>query len=201
MIPRWVCTPARCTEITSAALALENKPFLTVVFSQRRSRDFIGDSNGVTLKDQDAILIRWREYFGDLLNPIDVIPTQIHEEQVREDIQITEADVNAIIKSLKTGKALDKDDIRPEMLKVMNMHGVRWLTRVCKVAYKTGQASKQWQTSVIIPIHKKGNKRKCTYYRDISLISVPCKIYARVGERAKISKIKFSKLIPCHYIE
>ena len=196
-----MCTPAGCTEITSAALALDDKPFLTVLFSQRPSRDFIGDSNGVTLKDQDAILNRWREYFGDLLNPVDVIPTQIHEEQVREDIQITGADVNALIKSLKTGKALDEDDIRPEMLKVMNMRGVRWLTRVCKVACKTGQASKQWQTSVIIPIHKKGNKRKCTNYRDISLISVPCKVYGRVGERAKISKIKFSKLMPCHYIE
>ena len=27
---------------------------------------FIEDSNGVTLKDQDAILNRWRDYFSDL---------------------------------------------------------------------------------------------------------------------------------------
>ena len=86
--------------------------------------------------------------------------TRNHEEQVGEDIQVTEADVNAVIKSLKTVKALGEDDIRPEMLKAMNMYGVRWLTRVCKVACRTGQAPKQRQTSVIIPIHKKGNKRK-----------------------------------------
>ena len=34
----------------------------------------------------DPILNRWREYFGDLLNPVDVTPTQIHEEHVGEDI-------------------------------------------------------------------------------------------------------------------
>ena len=87
--------------------------------------------------------------------------------------------MNAVIKSLKTGKAPGEDDIRPEMLKAMNIYGVRWLTRVCKVACSTGQAPKQWQTSVIIPIHKKGDKRKCTSYRGISLISIPGKIYAK----------------------
>ena len=151
----------------------------------KRSRTalFIEDSNGVTLKDQDAILNRWRDYFSDLLNPVDATPIQIHEEQVGEDIQITEADANAVIKSLKTGKAPGEDDIRPEMLKAMNIYGVRWLTRVCKVACSTGQAPKQWQTSVIIPIHKKGDKRKCTNYRGISLISVPGKVYAKCLEK------------------
>ena len=58
--------------------------------------------------------------------------------------------MNALIKSLKTGKAPAEDDIRLEMSKAMNICGVRWLTRVCKVACSTGQAPKQWQTSVII---------------------------------------------------
>ena len=76
---------------------------------------FIEDSNGVTLKNQNAILNRWREYFSDLLNPADTISTQFG--WFGEDIQITEADVNAVIKSLKTGKAPDEVHIRPEMLK------------------------------------------------------------------------------------
>ena len=54
-----------------------------------------------------------------------------------------------------------------------------WLTRVCKVARWTGQAPKQWQTSVIIPIRRREDKRKCTNYRGISLISVPGKVYAK----------------------
>ena len=87
-------------------------------------------------------------------------PIQIHEEQAGEDNQIIEADVNAVIKSLKTGKAPGEDDIRPEMLKAMNIYGVRWLTRVCKVACSTGQAPKQWQTSVIIPYPQERRQEK-----------------------------------------
>ena len=68
---------------------------------------------------------RWREYFSDLLNPVDATPIQIHEEQFGEDIQITGTDVNAVIKSLKTGKVPGEDDIRPEMLKAMNIYDGR----------------------------------------------------------------------------
>ena len=48
---------------------------------------------------------------------------------------------------------------------------------------RTGLAPKQWQTGVIIPIHKKGDNRKCTNYRGISLISVADKVYAKCLEK------------------
>ena len=88
---------------------------------------FIEGLNGVNLKNQDAVLIWWREYFSNILKPVDAASTKIHEEQVGEDIQITEADVNVVIKSLKTGKAPGVDDIRLEMLKAMNMYGMVFL--------------------------------------------------------------------------
>ena len=68
--------------------------------------------------------------------------------------------MNAVIKSLKTGKVPNEDDIRPEMSKAMNMSGVRRLTCVCKEACRTEHAPKHWQTSVVIPIHKRGDKEK-----------------------------------------
>ena len=64
---------------------------------------------------------QWRERFSDLLNRVDTTPIQVYEEQVGKDIQITEADAHAIIKLLKT---VDEDDIRPEMLKAMNVYTV-----------------------------------------------------------------------------
>ena len=86
-----------------------NKAFWQAIRRLRGKRSraafFIEDANGVTLKDQDAILNRWRDYFSDLLNPVDATLIQIHEEQVGEDIQITKADVNAVIKSLKKWKS------------------------------------------------------------------------------------------------
>ena len=98
-------------------------------------------------------------FYGTLviLNQIDTMPMQIYKEQVGEDIQITKPDVNAVVKSLATGKAPGDDGIRPEMLKTMSVCGVRWLTHVCQEACWTVQAPKQCQTSVVITIHKKGD--------------------------------------------
>ena len=135
------------------------------------------DTNGVLLKHQKGIPNRWREYFCKLLNPVTVQHLKTSEKQIAEEIHLTEAEVSTAIKFLKAGKALE-DDIRPEMLKAMNNFSVRWLTRVCQVAWKVDKVTKQWQTNVLIPIQKKGNK-KCTNCRDISLLSLPEKIYAK----------------------
>ena len=61
----------------------------------------------------------------------------------------------------------------------MNNFGIHWLTHVCQVAWKTDKVPKQWQTSVLIPIYKKGDKKKCTNYKGISLKSLPGKVYAK----------------------
>ena len=98
-----------------------------------------------------------------LLNQVDATPTQIYEEHIEKDIQITETDLHVVIKSLKTGKASGEDDITPEMLKAMNVNGVCWLTRVCQEACRTGQGPTRWQNNVVIP------KRNYANCRGISL--------------------------------
>ena len=68
------------------------------------------------------------------------------------------------------------------MLKAMNKFGVRWLTRVFQEAWKTGKEPKQCKTRVLIPIHKKREK-KCTDYRGVSSLSLPGKVYAKCLEK------------------
>ena len=48
---------------------------------------------------------------------------------------------------------------------------------------KLGKTPKNWQTSVIIPIYKKGNRKECTNYQGISLLSLPGKVYAKCIEK------------------
>ena len=69
------------------------------------------------------------------------------------------------------------------MLKVLTGEGILWLTRVCQVAWKLGKTPRDWQTGVIIPIFKKGDRKQCTNYRGISLLSLPRKVYAKCFER------------------
>ena len=79
------------------------------------------------------------------------------------------------------------------MLKALTGEGILWLTRVCQVAWKLGKTPRDWQTGVIIPIFKKGDRKQCTNYRGISLLSLPGKVYAKCLER-KCREIVESKL-------
>ena len=79
------------------------------------------------------------------------------------------------------------------MLKALTGEGILWLTRVYQVAWKFGKTPRDWQTGVIIPIFKKGNRTQCTNYRKISLPSLPGKVYAKCLER-KCREIVESKL-------
>ena len=58
---------------------MANKVFWQAIRRLRGKRSqatfFIEGTNGVTLKDQDAILNRWRDFFSDLLNPVNATST------------------------------------------------------------------------------------------------------------------------------
>ena len=69
------------------------------------------------------------------------------------------------------------------MFKAMNNFGVCLLTCVFQVVRKTGVILKPWQASIFILIHKKGDKKKCTKYRSISLLSIPGKINEKCLEK------------------
>ena len=95
----------------------------------------------------------------------------------------TAAEVATAIKGIKSGKAAGEDEIRPEMLQALTGEGILWLTRVCQGAWKLGKTPRYWQTGVIILIFKKGDRKQCTNYRGISLLSLPGKVYAKCLER------------------
>ncbi len=89
------------------------------------------------------------------------------------DSSITQAEV----------KALRMDEIRPEYLKCLDVVGLSWLTRLCSIAWWSGRVPLVWQTGVVVPLYKKGDRRVCSNYRGITLLSLPGKVYARVLER------------------
>ena len=137
----------------------------------------IKDSDGNILTDGNEILSRWREYFEDFLNLVKhSLVTHLGDDEV-----FTAAEVATAIKGIKSGKATGEDEIRPEMLKALTGEGILWLTQVCQVAWKFGKTPRDWQTDVIIPIFK--NRKQCTNYRGISLLSLQGKVYAKCLER------------------
>ena len=105
------------------------------------------------------------------------------EPEWDETSDIPTDEVQTVIRALKTGKAADIDEIRPVLLKSLSRHGILWLTRVCRVGWREGGAPVDWQTGIVVPIVKKGDRRECSNYRGITLLGLPEKIYARALER------------------
>ena len=106
-----------------------------------------------------------REKSQLLLNPVRATPTDTCDaiDFGKEEVFIL-TEMTVAIGKLKPRKTADEEEIRPEMLKALNGEGVLWLTRVCQVAGKLGKTSKDWQTGVIISVHKKDNRKECTNY-------------------------------------
>ena len=97
--------------------------------------------------------------------------TYLGEEEV-----FTAAEVTTEIKGIRSEKAAGEDEIRSEMLKALTGEGILWLTRVCQVAWKFGKTPRDWQTGVTIPLFQEGDRKQCTNYRGISLLSLPGKV-------------------------
>ena len=96
---------------------------------------------------------------------------------------IYRVEVSEVVGELFSAKAPGVDEIRPEMLKALDIVGMSWLARLCNIAWTSGTVPLDWQTGVVVPIFKKGDRRVCANYRGITLLSLPGKVYAKVLER------------------
>ena len=154
-----------------------NKVFWQTIRRLRGKRssitNSIKDSAGKILTDENEILSRWREYFEDLLNPVKASIRDTYEVTHSGKKEVfTAPEVATAIKGIKSGNTAGEDEIRPEMSKALTGEGILWLTRVYKVAWKLGKTPKDWQLGVIIPIFKKGDRKQCTNYREISFLTL-----------------------------
>jgi len=91
---------------------------------------------GELLTQTEDIVGWWNKHFEELLN--------LTSEE--------EADVTEVVKKLFIGKAPGEDEIRPEMLKALNIVGLSWLTRILSVA---GRRPVEWQTRVVDPFSRR----------------------------------------------
>ena len=67
-----------------------------------------------------------------------------------------------------------------ELFQILNDNAVNVLHSRCQQICKIQQWPQDWKRSILIPIPKKGNARKCSNYRTIVLISQASKVMLRI---------------------
>ena len=141
---------------------------------------------GQIITDKHQIKQRWGGYFEGLLNPNeDTRDNNFSAQDILEhEPEILRSEVEESLKSAKTGKAPGINGISIEIIKAAGEAGVELLWRVCRAVWKDGIAPMEWRQSTIIPLWKrKGDRRECSQYRGISLLSQPSKVFARILEK------------------
>ena len=135
------------------------------------------------MAEEQAIVNRWTEYCQELYNhPItsDINILQRNSMDQYDDLPILKYEVINAIKSLKDRKSPGNDNISSELLK----HGVDAIvnvfTELCQKSWSMKKWPAQWTQSLVIPIPKKGNLRKCENYRTLIPISHSSKILLRI---------------------
>ena len=140
----------------------------------------IKDRNGMDLTEAEDIKKRWQEYTEepykkDIHNPDNHDGVITHLEP-----DILKCKVKWALGSITTKKASGSDGIPVELFQILKDDAGNVLHSICQQIWKTRQWPQDWKRSVLIPIPKKGNAKKCSKYCTIALISHTSKIMLKI---------------------
>jgi hypothetical protein len=138
--------------------------------------NLVKDERGDLLADPHKILNRWKNYFCQLLNVHragGVRQTEMHTaEPFVPEPSASEAEV--AFGKLKRYKSQGVDQILADLIQVVGK------PLLIKSIWNKEELPHQWKESIVVPIHKKGDKTDCSNYRGISLLSTSYKILSNI---------------------
>ena len=153
--------------------------------TQQTRTNIIEDKEGNLLTESSAVQGRWTEYCKGLYNyELKVDETLIENTQKKEAeperTQILKEEIEEAVKQMKNGKSPGVDNIPGELIKNGGPEMINALTVICQRIWTTKEWPKTWTQSIMLPLPKKGNLKKCQNYRTISLISHSSKVILRI---------------------
>ena len=149
--------------------------------------NIVKDEKGDLVADSHGIVARWRNYFSQLFNVHRV--TDVGQVHTAEPLvpEPSASEVELAINKLKNHKSPGIDQIPAELIKAGGRTIYLEIHKRIISIWKKEKLPEEWKESIIVPIHKKGDKTDCNKYRGISLLPTTYKI---------LSNILLSRLIP-----
>lgn len=147
----------------------------------------IRSKTGELLATENQQLLRWHEYFKEVLEKQ---PDIIYDQQQQQEnhgntlnIRITPpslAEVTKAISSLKNNKAPGVDNIEGEMLKADVSGTAKQILPLIQKIWETEEFPVDWKQGLLIKLPKKGDLSRCSNWRGITLLSVVSKVLCKV---------------------
>jgi hypothetical protein len=144
---------------------------------QPRTR-IVKDEKGDVVADSHSIMVRWRKYFSHIFNVhgvSDVRQAEIHTAgPLVPEPSVLELEL--AVEKLKSHKSPGIDQIPAELIKSGDRTIRFAILKLVIAIWNKEELPEELKESVIVPIHKKGDKTDCNNYRGISLLSTTYKI-------------------------
>ena len=152
----------------------DQKSFWDVVHNALPNRQFV--NNQISLE-------QWYSHFKDLLEKEQESNDSVLEENEFNnndylDRPISKEEVLFAIKKIKLKKASGPDEIIGELIKYSPELSVPFFVQFLNALFERGLYPDSWNESIILPLHKKGNRNDPSNYRGISLCNIGSKIYS-----------------------
>ena len=123
----------------------------------------------------------WKEYFNKLLNteePRELIKKgnkEISEVAVEVE-ELTIEDVKKAIRNLKNNKVAGTDGIHLELIKYGGNKLLNRMYELVTQIWEEERIPEEWKKTIIVPIHKRGDRDRCENYRGTALGNAAYKI-------------------------
>ena len=143
----------------------------------------VKDEKGDLVADSYSIVAGWRNYFSQLFNVHgvkDVGQAEIHTAAEPLAPEPSACDVELAIDKLKSHKSPGIDQIPAELITAGGRAICLEIHKLITSIWKKEKLPEEWKESIIVPIHKKGDKTDCSNYRGISLLPNTYKILSNI---------------------
>ena len=154
--------------------------------SEKEFWNLVKDKNSVADVVANIGVPEWYSYFSDLFNM--KVDKENHfeysvdncEDNDLLDSPITALEVDEAIKSLKPDKSPGKDGVNGIFIKSVRVFILPLLTKLFNQMFELSIFPKEWNETIIVPIHKKGNRNTPGNYRGISLLPILSKVFTYI---------------------
>ena len=159
------------------------KSIWTYVRSKTKTKSTIGDiedSDGIINTDSLCKAEILNSFFSSVFVSEDItnvpdLPDRNFNYELK-DIVVTPLLVKTQLLKLNSTKSPGHDQMHPLVLKELSNELCDILASLFIKSINIGRLPNQWKYAVVVPLFKKGSKKKAENYRPVSLTSVVCKV-------------------------
>ena len=148
--------------------------------------------------DESDICQRWSEYIENLYDDPNRSDEPLFFDGILSGHEILESEMRQAIKTAKIRKAPGPENVRDEMLKLLNETALKYLKHLMNKIYERGRLTKKMCQSIFIPLLKNAGTVQCDEFRAISLMSHLTKILLKIVSQRMKSKI-MHEIDVCQY--